>query len=230
MWSWSNQSVVLPRAWASRARCSVLGSPVPDSHRWICVGKTLLSSVDTARASCRMDILAAVRASRIRSEIMLFSNGHATYTPSQGGRQRGVSPDAATIPLVTYREIVRALVAAREGRGLSQAQVVRRLGVTKAALSAWEIGRNRADLDALADWAAAVGLQLAVNLVEPGARGEGERRLLDGAAELGLDDDRAALLLRLARVAGRMNSADSRRLAAYLGAVEEDLAATSRSA
>lgn len=135
------------------------------------------------------------------------------------------------MPPVTYSEILHALIEARKERGLSQAQLVRRLGVTKAALSAWETGRNRADMETLAAWASALGMHVAVALSSRGPNPQAEEHLLQGAVELGLDADRSALLLRMARLAGRMSAADGRRLAAYLGAVEADLgSATSRTA
>ena len=39
----------------------------------------------------------------------------------------------------------RRLRAARKARGLTQSEAARQLGVTKAALSAWEVGRNLPD-------------------------------------------------------------------------------------
>jgi len=45
-----------------------------------------------------------------------------------------------------YRTMVRLLREAREGRGITQEQVAKALGITASMLSKWELGQRRIDL------------------------------------------------------------------------------------
>jgi len=45
-----------------------------------------------------------------------------------------------------YRTMVRLLREAREGRGITQEQVAKSLGITASMLSKWELGQRRIDL------------------------------------------------------------------------------------
>lgn len=45
-----------------------------------------------------------------------------------------------------YRTMVRLLREAREGRGITQEQVAKALGITASMLSKWELGERRVDL------------------------------------------------------------------------------------
>ena len=68
------------------------------------------------------------------------------------------------------KQIVEKLRQEREARGLTQADVGTRIGLTRQAIAASEIGRTSPGLDTLARWAEAVGCRLEVRLVplEPG--------------------------------------------------------------
>lgn len=45
-----------------------------------------------------------------------------------------------------YRTMVRLLRETREGRGITQEQVAKSLGITASMLSKWELGQRRIDL------------------------------------------------------------------------------------
>jgi len=103
-----------------------------------------------------------------------------------------------------YDDLRHQLVQARKAARLSQAQVLKRLDLSKAGFSAWENGRNQPRIDDLALWASAVRLRLEVVLRPAREREEEEqartaRAILDdlGEADLRLLNTIATLLPRL---------------------------------
>lgn len=124
---------------------------------------------------------------------------------------------------VNYEEIRDTLIRAREAEGLSQTQVVRRLGLTKTALSAWENGRNQPRIDDLQRWARAVRRELVVTMVEQSQDGGALAEVVAGlAGRIGLTGEQAATLVRVARLLRQLPERDERVLTAYLSALEQE--------
>lgn len=66
-----------------------------------------------------------------------------------------------------YRHITAFLSKRREGRGLSQWAVARRLGITQSGLSVFERGKTkRLDIGQVTDYAAMMGLTVTLVMIE----------------------------------------------------------------
>jgi transcriptional regulator with XRE-family HTH domain len=70
-------------------------------------------------------------------------------------------------PSPDYDAIVTELIARRNGLGLSQREITRRLGTSSATVSQWERGTNQPTLSRLRAWARSLGYDLALAPTDP---------------------------------------------------------------
>lgn len=113
----------------------------------------------------------------------------------------------ATQMSIDFGEIGSRLRAARLARGLTQAQVARKVKVTYQAVSLVEKGKIRA-IDTIEDCAAALGCPMVVHVGQ-------------------IDDEASLLLVRIARTLPTVDPAVLKMLDAWVRLWEEDQARTS---
>ena len=117
---------------------------------------------------------------------------------------------------VEYSDIVDALIRLRKNKNLSQAELARRLDMSRQGLHNWEAKRRHATLDDLIRWAEVLGSDLSISLSRRGP--SPQQALINQLGQL--DDTAAGLVQRMAGLLAEMDERDRFALASYLEALE----------
>lgn len=129
--------------------------------------------------------------------------------------------------LAVFADVLQRLSAAREARGLTLAQVARKIGKSKQHVWNWEHQRARPSYEDLSTWAESLGLRVVLDIVPS----EAPPLPVEVQASLaGLDAGEQAAVLRYARCLHRVDGMTRRLLLRYVEDVDRELRAEELSA
>lgn len=129
---------------------------------------------------------------------------------------------------MTAQELISTFARLRQERGLSMAQLARKVGLTAGQINNVEKGHNGTTPERLEDWARALGYRLDLRLVPAGAN-EAVAEAVTSATAL-LSPEQMALVADFAALLPRLTEREQRVWRAELQALRDEPATSSSSA